>query len=280
MIALGFSILFSSLIFVTFNLFKRYNINKFQAIVINYFTAFTIGILSYEGDVNVLSIHLKPWFWGAFILAFLFISVFNVMGITAQNNGVSVGAIASKMAVVLPIIFGVFLYSEQLNFIKILGIILALIAVYMSSIKETKRHNSSLLYPILLFIGSGVIDTLLKFLQNFYVTTSETILFSGAIFGFAGLIVVVVFIFRPSKISYYNLVGGLILGVINYYSIFFLLKALGTKSLLSSQIFTINNVSIVMLSTMLGVLLFKETLSKKNTLGIILAVLSICLISL
>ena len=76
------------------------------------------------------------------------------------------------------------------------------------------------------------------------------------------------------------MLGGIALGVPNYFSIFFLLKALENNSLNSASIFTINNVAIVMFSTILGILLFKEQLSFKNWGGIALAIVSILLVAL
>ena len=66
----------------------------------------------------------------------------------------------------------------------------------------------------------------------------------------------------------------------NYYSIIFLIKALQIKTLDSSTLFTINNVGIVVASTLVGFLLFKEQFSLKNKLGILLAITAIVLVSI
>ena len=77
-----------------------------------------------------------------------------------------------------------------------------------------------------------------------------------------------------------NLLGGVALGIPNYFSIYFLVQALRANGLESSTIFTLNNVAIVMLSTLLGIILFKEKLLAKNWLGIGLAVISLILVTL
>jgi uncharacterized membrane protein len=59
-----------------------------------------------------------------------------------------------------------------------------------------------------------------------------------------------------------------------------LVKALRNDSFDSSTLFTINNVAIVMVSTLVGILLFKEKLITKNWIGIALAVISIILVTL
>jgi len=87
LIYLLLSITASTLIFIIFKTLGKYKINTLQAIVVNYFTAFTTGIISYNGVVNPSEIITKKWFFGAIALGFLFIAIFNVMALTAQRNG-------------------------------------------------------------------------------------------------------------------------------------------------------------------------------------------------
>jgi len=281
MLYLLLSVLFSSAIFIIFKLFDTYKINTLQAIIFNYFTAFTIGILSHESEVNYSELPSKPWFIGAIVLAILFISVFNVMAITSQKNGVSVAAVAGKMAVVIPVFFGVFLYQEHLSPLKTAGIILALFAVYFITLKSKLDNNkkASLIFPVLLFLGAGIIDTTIKFVQTNYVLSSDTNLFSGILFGLAGILGVLVYCFKPSPVTIKNGIAGIILGGINYYSIYYLLKALDIKNIPSAVVFSINNVSIVALCTLLGLFIFKEKLTTKNWIGIGIAIISILLIT-
>lgn len=100
----------------------------------------------------------------------------------------------------------------------------------------------------------------------------------------AGLIGFAILIFQlvkgDFKFEFKNLIGGIALGVPNYFSVYFLVEALRSDILESSGVFTVNNVAIVMTSTMLGISLFKEKLLRKNWIGIGLAVLSILFIAL
>jgi uncharacterized membrane protein len=57
-------------------------------------------------------------------------------------------------------------------------------------------------------------------------------------------------------------------------------QSLRSGILESSGIFTVNNVAIVMCSTLLGILFFKEKLLIKNWIGIGLAILGILFIAL
>ena len=285
MIYLLLSILSSTCIFVLFKLFNVFKINTLQAIVVNYFVAATVGFLSYESSVDTTAIISSQWFVGAAILGVLFISIFNVMAVTAQKNGISIASVASKMSVIIPILFGIYMYNENAGILKIFGIVVALLAVYLASVrtKQNQPVSKSILLPAILFLGSGIIETSLKFIETNYVESNGIPIFSATIFACAALlgIGILAIKFTAKKLipDLKSLPAGVFLGVVNYYSIYFLLKALQYNGSESSTIFTLNNVSIVMLSSVLGFIIFKERLSLKNIIGIILAVLSIILVT-
>ncbi len=300
MIYLIISILIASSLFVIFKLFATFKINTAQAIVVNYLIAFLFGFYNSETSTTLLQIPQQSWFIGAFILGILFIAIFNVMGITAQKNGLAVASVAGKMSVTIPIIFGVFLYDESIGFIKIIGVLLALTSVYLASAKsDTASVNlKDLKYPILLFLGSGCIDTLLKYMEISYVSKSAIPMFLATIFGCAFIfgcffmaLQVLKSLILDKKIKSIqrkqeegkqilkNIIAGIVLGIPNYYSMAFLIKALKTEGLESSTLFTINNVSVVILTTIFALVFFKEKLVKKNWIGIGLAVISILVVA-
>ena len=285
MIYLLLSIAASSLIFVIFKGFERYKITILYAIIVNYIVAASCGVIAYEGAIIPYDIVHYDWFLGAILLGVVFIIVFNLMAITTQRSGLSTVAVATKMSVAIPILFGIYYYNEAISGVKAMGIICALVAVYLASVR-TKSHTTSkaILFPILVFVGSGIIDTSLKFLEHSYVQEEEVPLFSATIFASAGCIGLIIILFQALKGSFRfqakNIVAGIVLGVPNYFSIYFLVKALQYHGFDSSTIFTLNNVAIVTVSTFLGILLFKERLLIKNWIGIALAVISIILVSL
>ncbi|QLG43865.1 DMT family transporter [Costertonia aggregata] len=286
MLYLALSVFFSSLIFVIFKLFSLYKVQTIYAIIVNYIVACAAGLFFYKGNISVVEIPNKSWFLGTLGLGFLFILVFNLMAATSQKLGVSVASVATKMSLALPVLFGVFVYKEELGALKIIGIVLALAAVYFASVKQKSItvQKSVILLPVLVFLGSGVIDTSIKYLQENYVKAIEFSLFSATVFAAAAIIgiayILIRYVQKPLTVNYKNVLGGICLGVPNYFSIFFLLKALQNDTLNSASIFTINNVAIVMFSTLLGIVLFKEKISLKNWGGIVLAIISILLVAL
>lgn len=287
MIYLILSIAASSLIFIIFKLFAKYQVDTLQAIIVNYVVACISGLIAYSEPIQIAQITKHGWFYGTMILGVIFISVFNLMAITTQKNGLSVAAVATKMSVAIPIVFGIFMYKESTGILKIVGIIIALLAVYLTSMKDSggisiKKEN--LIFPLLVFVGSGIIDTSLKYLETHYVAKADVPIFSASIFGFAAIIGILIIIYKALNktltLSFKNIIAGICLGVPNYFSIYFLIKALRHNGIDSSSVFTINNVAILLVSTIAGILLFKEKLILKNWIGITLAIISIILVAL
>ncbi len=286
MIYLILSILSSSLIFVIFKLFSKYNVDTQQAIVINYVVASISGIIAYSEPIDIVSIPKEGWFYGAMALGLIFISVFNLMAITTQKNGLSVAAVATKMSLAIPIVFGIVVYHESTDALKIIGILIALVAVYMTSMKKAEGISitkENLIFPLLVFIGSGIIDTSIKFFETNYVAENDIPIFSGSIFGFSAIIGIFTLLYKAVKgtlkLSYKNIIAGIGLGVLNYFSIYFLIKTLRYDNMDSSTVFTINNVAILLVSTIAGIILFRERLILKNWIGITLAIISIIFVA-
>ena len=286
MIYLILSILCSAAIFIIFKSFERFKVNTFTAIVVNYFIAGVTGFATLGEAPSFEKVTTSPWFINSLILGVVFISLFNIMAITAQKYGASVASIANKMALIIPVSFAIIYYNDVVNATKIAGIILALIGVYLSTHKEKvdgKEFDKRLLaIPLILFLGSGFIDTFLKYNQQVYLsaTTFDAKLFPAMTFLTAFTIGIVGMSLDKSKrdFSRNTLLGGVILGVINYGSIFFLISIFNHTDLESSVVFPINNMGVVLTTAVASLLIFKEQFSMKNKIGILVSVVALLLI--
>lgn len=286
MIYILLSVLFSSVLFIIIKLFANFKIDTLQALVVNYLTASGMGFFFFEEAFNPSEIICKQWFMGSFMLGLLFILIFYVTAITSQRNGLSVASVASKMSVIIPVLFGVLLYGDKITLIKIIGILLALVAVYFTSKKEkgSVTYNNNLVYPLLIFIGAGAIDTSLKYFQTFYLSDKEISLFSSNTFFAAFVFGIILLIAKSLKdginIKVKNILGGIALGIPNYFSLHYLIKMLDSEVFESAIIFTIHNVAIVVITTLAGFFIFKEKISFRNWMGIALALIAILLVTI
>ncbi len=277
------SILASTLINLIFRWFKTYKVDKLQAIVVNYFVCFILGFLFFENRSLIQNIE-SEWFRYCILLGFLFVAIFLAMAYTTDKISISVNAVSSKMAVVIPVLFAYFFAKEDVNGWFIVGLVLSLISIFLISVKShidiPKKYYA---LPIFVFLGSGIIDTSLKILETAYSQNVQIATLSYSIFLGATLAGTSIYTILNkanfSKINWHNIKAGILLGVPNYFSIWLLLAAIQAFSLKSALVFGINNVGVVLLSTLLSLVIFKEHLSIKNKVGLLLAAISIFIIA-
>ncbi|MFT6923641.1 MAG: drug/metabolite transporter (DMT)-like permease [Crocinitomicaceae bacterium] len=278
MIALIFSVICSSLILVLFKLFDRYKIDTFQAIVFNYFMAFIIGFSLYGNQWNPQSMQQTGWMIYAAISAVLFIGLFFIMAKSSQINGVASTSVAVKMSMAISIILMIVGYSESFNILKVIGILFAILGVFLVSYSKGSKTNATWML-LLLFFGSGALDFTLNYVQNYELGSMSTALFSAIGLGMAGiigfLILIAKFINGSSKFHIKNVIAGIFLGIPNFFSIYLLILSYSTTGWQDSTVLAITNVSVVLLSSMIGFIAFKENASKQKIIGLISAILAI-----
>jgi drug/metabolite transporter (DMT)-like permease len=285
-------ILSSTAIFVTFKTINRFHIPAFPVIVINYLVATLLGFLIYSGDTNLASIPGSRWLPISIIIGILFILMFFLVAYSTRKTGISVTTVASKMSVIFPIVFSLIIDpSDQLSLLKSAAILIALGGVVLTVYKkeEESSQRSIIFIPLLLFVGMGLVDSLVKLAQQQYVSDEETALFSAILFlnAFISGLLAAIFYRKHNR---YFLKGavwgwGLLLGAVNFGSIYFLVRALHYSSptgfhMDSSMIFGANNISIVALSVLVGLLVFNEKLKFINWMGIVLSALALLLFTL
>jgi drug/metabolite transporter (DMT)-like permease len=281
MIALIGSILFSSFIFILFKLFPKFGIDTFQAIVFNYFTACICGFALYGDSWSNAAWSDINWLYAALICGVLFISLFVLMGKSSQINGVAITSVAVKMSMAISAIFIGF--GESFGFLKITGIVMAIIGVLLVSFDKSSSKQKPVIWMLLvLFFGSGMLDFVLNFVQKYMLTNLTAALFSAigfGIAGFFGVIMLVNSVFRKqTQLSLKNVFAGICLGIPNFFSIYLLITAYSSTGWSDSTVLAVVNVSIVITSAILGFIAFKEALSKQKLLGLVCSILAIGLL--
>ncbi len=284
MIYLILSILTSTLILVIFRMFRKYNINTFQAIVVNYAVAFTIGFSLFSNDLKLDDQADHNWIYFTLIVGVLFISLFNLMAKSSQENGIGVTSVVVKMSLAIPVVAAILLYKESYDLLKIIGVVLAILGVILISYKKSNTEkNKNVIWLFVLFLGSGSLDVLLNYVEKNQLESLSPGLFSGFAFGVAATIGVLVLLVQLLKgkmnFELKNVWAGISLGVPNYFSIYFLIEALRSPLLEDSTTYAFNNVGIVLGSFFLGLLFFKEKLTPLKITGLVAAVVAIFLLA-
>jgi len=281
MIELILAILFSSVIFAIFKLFVRFQIDTFQAIVFNYFTAAICGFGLYWKTWDTNNLNDLTWFPFTLVSGLLFISLFVILGLSSQRNGVAITSVATKMSMATGILGMIFLYSESVGILKVLGIIFAFIGVIaVSWTKSDKEKGQGAWWMlILLFFGSGLLDVVLNYAQKNALGTLTPSLFSAIGLGVAGIIglsiLLVQLIRGKTKFEFKNIVAGIVLGIPNYFSIYLLISSYKTTGWADSTVLSVINVSVVLMTTMIGLIFFKEKINRLKLIGLVLSLSAI-----
>ena len=290
MIYLILCVICSSLLVFMFRVFDHYRIEVFPAIVFNYLTCVVCGIV-----ISGFPIHISgtsgqfPWLWLGILLGISYIHIFVITGRTALRFGVSTASVAMKLGLVIPVFLAFFIYHEAITWYKIAGILCALIAVVLSAIKQSPAHQKSsggfaLLLPVIVFIGSGLCDSGAQLGDKLYFTHASSAYFVLLIFfcaALTGLSYLSVMVLRGTvRLHWRQVAGGIALGIPNYGSLLFLMKALDQVPGGSSVVFPVTNIATVIGSTLLSVLIFREHLNRSNRLGLVFAALCIFFIYL
>ena len=285
MLNLLFAILTSAGIFITFKYLEKYKVDILLAIIINYVTAAICGFLLSDKAFVVQEIVQQSWFNISILIGALFIVVFFIIGRSTQKAGISVTTLASKMSFVLPLLFSILYYNETVSSKKVLGIIIAISAVLLSIYKDKgdKFNRQYIWLPVLLFFGAGTVDSLVKYAQQEFLSNGGTEQFSTLLFAIAGFSgIITLLIKRESLLKLFQLkvlIGGLVLGLVNFGSLYFLIASLNNSGFDSSIVFSIINIGIVACSVLIGLGIFKEKLNKVNLLGIVLAFIAIFILT-
>ncbi|MBV5314846.1 MAG: DMT family transporter [Prolixibacteraceae bacterium] len=284
MIYLVLSILSSSVIFITFKITEQFKANLIKLISINYLAAFILGFSFNRYPISLEHILTSEWLPFALLVGLSFILMFFMIGYSIRISGVAVTTIAGKMSMVIPILFSILYFSEKTPSVKVAGLILATVSVFLTVYRPTDKKINlwPVILPLVIFLGSGITDSIVKYAQTFFVPNELSLLFSTVVFLTALVLGLTFILFRLKTISKSittaEVIGGTILGVANFGSLYFFVMALNNSKFDSSILFGLNNICIVLFSVLIGALVFKEKLSKLNFAGVIMAFAAILIL--
>ncbi|NEU07064.1 DMT family transporter [Flavihumibacter sp. R14] len=284
MIFIFLSICCSVFVSVLLKLAKRYHIDANQAIAWNYLAAGSLCWVFYRPDISSLNMQAIPY--PIYILLGLLLpGLFVILALSVRYSGIVRTDVAQRLSLFIPVIAAFLLFKETPSIMKSAGIAVGFAAI-LFSIPWQKQDKSSTssgwIYLLIVFVGLGIIDVLFKQIaQNKVIpyTSSLQIIFILA-FLISVIALAVMFITGKLKFEWINFICGIILGMANFGNILFYLKAHQSLAQQPSVVFSAMNIGVIILGSIVGILIFREKLSRLNYAGIALALISIILVVL
>ena len=278
------SICCSVIVSVLLKLARRYQIDVFQAITWNYSIAILLTWFFFKPTVPSLqnaplSIYLS--------LGLLLPLLFMVMAISVRVAGIVRTDVAQRLSLFIPLLASFLIFGDQLNTLKVIGLIIGFAAILCSIPWQKKTANRKLvsnawIFLLVVFLGIGVIDILFKQVAAFKEVPYTSSLFVIYILSFliALIILIIRILTKQTKFSWPHIGFGWILGVANFGNILFYLKAHAALSKSPSTVFSAMNIGVIALGTIVGLVVFNERLSILNKIGVALAVVAIIIITI
>lgn len=292
MIYLILSILSASIISIAIKFSKNHVKNKVMMFLTNYVVCMICAIFFLTNIDSIPKEELSFPIWFGIIMGFFYLVTFLFYEFNIRKNGVILSNIFSKLGTIIPVIVTFVFFNEAPKPLKIIGIVLAVIAVVIMNLEfkkktieleedENKKEDATInvvyIFLIIFFLLSGVTDSATTVFNHMSIPELNGF-FLLFVFGSAFIFALILLIIKHEKISIYDVLFGVIIGVPNYFSSFFTLKALETVP--AQIVYPTFCVGTIMIVTLFGVLAFKERLKLKDYIGILIIIAALILLNI
>ncbi|MCB0359695.1 MAG: hypothetical protein KDD44_08665 [Bdellovibrionales bacterium] len=249
------------------------------AIAVNYLVCVVVGSAASGWPLLHVDFWRSPWIPFALAQGALLIGIFFIIDRCAAQIGIGLSSLIARLSVVIPTAAAFVLYGDSITSAKIAGVGLVVCALVLCSRQRAVSSGAFTALPVLLLVAYGGHSTLYKWVQETYLEPENyagyvlTSFFFAAILGvsYASLL----YAKQVHQLTPHVLIMGLVIGFTNFLSVYFLLLALGLSGLESSIVFPVLAVSVVVISTLGGYVLFGERLDRQQRFGMVIGLLSI-----
>ena len=276
MIYLIVSILCSVSVSVLLKISRSKKIDIEQAVAVNYLVAVSLTMAVLKPDLSAWQSYLPTW-WLFAALGVLLPSVFVILGRAVQQAGIVKSDAAQRLSLFLPVAASFLIFNETPSVGRLVGLALAFAALFCLLWKEGggKKSGGTLSQAALLlgvWAGYGIIDILFK-----QVAKSGTAFGGNLLVAFilAGVLMFGYLFAKGTKWSAAGILGGLVLGGLNFANIWSYVRAHQVMSENPTIVFAGMNIGVIVLGTLVGALAFREKISTVNMAGIVVAICSI-----
>jgi drug/metabolite transporter (DMT)-like permease len=283
MIYVLLSVVCSVLVSVLLKLARRFDIDVGQAIAWNYVVAGALAALLLQPSLATLREPGAPWLALA-ALGILLPTIFLALAASVRHAGIVRSDAAQRLSLLLSLLAAFALFGEHLTDLKGFGIALGLLSllcmVWRNGQHTAERGAAGWLYPLLVFAGFGTIDILFKRVAQAGVPLGASL---QAMFALALLVAFALQGWRrangQTRFTARSALGGVLLGLANFGNILFYLRGHRALPQHPALVFASMNIGVVALGAVVGLLLFRERLSRLNLAGVALAAAAIGVIA-
>lgn len=277
MLNLLLAIVSSSLVSIVMRASEKYVKGNHGMLAVNYALCTVMAAFYCGGNLLPKTEGIGFTLGLGFCTGMIYLAGLLLVKLNIQKNGVVLTAIFQKLGLIVQVLISVMFFKEQPEVMQVVGIIICLAAVILMNLEKGQTAIAFRLGLFLMFLNSGLCDGMSKIHEELGnpLLSEHFLLYT---FGTALLLCVLLIIMKKEKFGWKDTCFGILLGVPNYFSASFLLKAL--NDLAAVIVFPTFSVATVVVITLTGLLIFKEKLSKKQWIGIGMILVALVLLNI
>ena len=259
MLYLVLAILSSCLISIVMRLSERHGKNRLSMLLFNYILCTALSA-SLAGFGSVPREGLGITLGMGTINGVLYLTCFMLLQWNIGRSGVVLASTFSKLGVIVPTLMAVLVFGEQPGIAQITGLALTIAAILlMNYTKQDAAKINGLWGLVLLMLLGGMADGMSKiFERTGYIQQSGIFLF--VTFTVALILCAALAAARHERITRYDVLDGILLGIPNYFSTRFLLRSLSdVPAVIAYPSFSVGVIAAV---AVIGVAVFRERFTK------------------
>lgn len=263
----------SALVSILIRFSERYVKHNISMLCINYIMCLALSVL-YTGAGKLFTTG-EGIGWAVSlgtINGILYLVSFVVLQISIRKNGVVLSATFMRLGVLVPTLLSIFVFHEMPGGLQIVGFLIALLAIVLINFEKGQGGATFKLGLFLLLFGGGTADFMAKIYDEMGTPEFEEH-FLCLTFVAASILCIILAVKKGQKLAKEDLLFGILVGVPNYYSARFLLKAVGQIPAVVA--YPTYSVATIVVISIVGMICFKEKLTKRQqaAIGLILVAL-------
>lgn len=268
----------SALVSIIMRVSEKYVKNNISMLGLNYVMCIALAGY-YTGYAKIFSPSAGAGLaWGLGIInGILYLAGFVLLQLNVEKNGVVLSATFMKLGVLVPAVVSILVFGEMPKTVQVIGFLLAIAAIVLINFEKEQTGASFKAGLIFLLLAGGGGDAMSKVYEELGRAESED-KFLFCTFAVALILCVALAIYKKQKLDKKDIFFGLLIGVPNYYSARFLLKALSTVPAVVA--YPTYSVAGILLVTAAGIFIFKEKISKKQVTAIVIILAALVLLNL
>jgi drug/metabolite transporter (DMT)-like permease len=287
MLYLVLSVVFSVLLLVNFRAHARFQVDTRIAILLNYPVCF---LTAYLHQPSALPLKWPASTDTALMIAMGigFVITFLLSGFSTQKNGMAPTSLANNISLVIPVLINLFILKTggEITWSIAAGLVFSFTAIYFCSPKVSATAGVKPVVSLLIavFIAYGLTNTLFSYLNSTLtaqVGGTLPFIMMLLIGSMAGSALVLIWKSANGTLNWNrnSVLAAIPLGLPNFFSFYFLLKALDAYQNNAAVVLTMYNLSVILLSAVAAYVFFKERLSQSQWIGLGLGCVGIALLN-